>query len=135
MPGTLVSDALATGANALYTGTISSATTTNGTATELIHPRWVQFILDTGTLTGTGQGRVSIQGADDSGFTTNVVSYAAFPEISESDDDVVFETTGYVDSRYIRAQIITEGTPSSWALSVEAHEPHYKRVPGTTSAD
>lgn len=82
MPGTLVKDSLEP---VLLNATAS--TSGNDTAVEVDFPHDVQAVaVVTGTVTGTSPTLdIEIQGADDSGFTTNVVSYGRFKQLVAAD--------------------------------------------------
>lgn len=132
MPGTLVSDSLAA---ELLNTTVASAGTVNGTAVEVPYPAEVAVELATGTVTGTTVTfDVEIQGADDSGFTTNVVSYGRFATLTEASDNVTRYLEARVYKRYMRARHITAGTTPSVPVVIKVREPHYQRVNATRSA-
>ena len=89
----------------------------------------MQIEVDTGTVTGSGVTcDIVVEGASDSGFTTDVVQYGQFGTIDESDDDIVLGLTTYIDSRYLRVNATIAGSSPSIPLVVSAREPHYKRV-------
>jgi len=137
MPGTVVRDAQAT---ELFAGaTLNAAGTTNGTAKEVVWPEDVQFTLETGTVTGTSPTiQVTIQGADDSGFTVNVVKIAAFPVSSGTAGAQTSQTwrlTTYVGKRYIRAIVTLAGTsPVYTGSTLKVEQPHLGRTNATTTA-
>lgn len=135
MPGTLVRDALAP---ALHTGvTLNAAGSTNGTAAEVSKPGDVRVFLVTSTVTGTSPTLdVQIQGADDSGFTTNVVSHGRFALLtggSQSNTTHVLDTRS--DKRYMRAVATLGGTsPVYTGTTIYVREADDRRTPLTDTA-
>jgi len=139
MPGTVVRDAQAT---ELFAGaTLNAAGSTNGTAKEVVWPQDVQFTIETGTVTSTGNTatlQVTIQGADDSGFTSNVVKIAAFPvntgtDAAQSNQTYRLET--YIGKRWIRAIVTLGGTaPVYTGSTCKVEQPHLGRTNATTKA-
>lgn len=112
MPGTYVRDANAS--NLLSGATLNSAGSTNATAVEVSKPGNVRVRLATSTVTGTNPTiEVELKGADDSGFTTNVVSYGKFGittgnAAAQSNVTKFFEAD--VRKRYVRATVVLGGT-------------------------
>lgn len=132
MPGTVVRDALAPN---LFSGsTLNSAGTTNGTAHEIGWSGLTQFYLQSATATGTSPTLdVELQGADDSGFTTNVVSLGRFAQVTTA--TAVRQLAVHVDKRYVRARVVVGGTTPSFASSTLTPVPrHDRRVRKTTTA-
>jgi hypothetical protein len=130
MPGSLVKDNLASN---LATGsTLNAAGTTNGTAVQLEKPGVVRFELSTpATVTGTTPTLdVEIKGADDSGFTTNVVSYGRFSQVagSTASQQSLFKyLAAQVYSKYVRATVILGGTsPVYTGLAITPRPFHYQ---------
>jgi alpha-D-ribose 1-methylphosphonate 5-phosphate C-P lyase len=134
MPGTVVRDALE--ANLLTGATLNAAGTTNGTAVEVLWPGDVQFYLTTATVTGSSPTMtVLIQGADDSGFTTNVVDIGAFDAVGDEDNAVKQLGSLFVDKRYVRARVALAGTsPVYTGSTVTMVPPHDRRVRATSTA-
>lgn len=133
MPGTFARDTLEP--NLLSGATLNAAGTTNGTAHEILWARDVSFELVTGTVTGTTPTMtVLIQGADDSGFTANVVDIAAFDAVGD-EDAVTKQLTTFVDKRFIRARVTLAGTSPVYTGSTCKPVPkHNQRVRATTTA-
>ena|SRR5215207_4196491 len=128
MPGTLVRDALA--ANLATGATLNAAGTTNGTAVEIAKPGSCRVFLVTSTVTGTSPTLdVTIQGADDSGFTTNVVTEGRFALLtggSQSNVTRVLDTV--IDKRYIRAVVLIAGTsPVYTGTTITVRERHDRK--------
>lgn len=115
----LISKALAKTA---YNGTISSATTTNGTAIDRTGYTDLLVVLQTGTVAGSSiVATCSIQMDDNSGFTSATsITGAAFAALDEDDDNVV--RVGAISllgaEQYIRPTIVTTGTVTSLPLNV-----------------
>lgn len=126
MPGTLVKDTLAPN---LATGsTLNAAGTTNGTAVQIMKPGAIRFELATpGTITGTTPTLdVEIKGADDSGFTTGVVSYGKFSQVTTGVSLFKY-LAAQVYSNYIRATVVIGGTtPVYTGLVITPRPFHYQ---------
>ncbi len=131
MPGTVVRDTLAP--NLASGATLNAAGSTNGTAYEIGWVGDVQFELVAATATGTTPTLdVTIQGADDSGFTSNVVTLGRF---SQSSAVGTKQLNCYVGKRYVRAVVVLGGTTPSFAGSTITPVPkHDRRVRATTTA-
>src|SRR5438045_2451431 len=107
MPGSLVKDTLAP--NLASGATLNSAGTTSGTVVQIDKPGTIRLELATSTVTGTSPTLdVEVKGADDSGFTTNVVSYGRFSQATAS--NVLRFMVAQVFSKYIRATVVVGGT-------------------------
>src|SRR5215207_7285594 len=137
MPGTLVRDALA--ANLATGATLNAAGTTNGTAVEIAKPGDVTVYINTSTVTGTTPTlQVTIQGADDSGFTTNVVSIGAFPVTSGSaaaQSSIERKLSTYIGKRYVRAAVTLGGTsPVYTGTTITVRERNDRRNQTTDTA-
>jgi len=128
MPGTLVSDANA--ANLFDGSTLNSAGSTNGTAVDLHWPREVQVRIETSAVTGTSPTLdVTIQGADDSGFSSGVVDICKFPQIGDEDDATKVIDGVFIDKQYVRAVVVVGGTSPVYTSSTcTLHDPGYQRV-------
>lgn len=133
MPGTVVRDANAP--NLLAGSTLNAAGTTNGTAWDAQWPGDVQFVLTTGTVTGTDTPTivVDIQGCETSDFSTaDVVTLATLTAAASS---ATVEATTFVDSRYVRARVTVSGTsPVFTGSTIVPALPHDRRVRDTTGA-
>jgi len=139
MPGTVVRDALA--ANLASGSTLNAAGTTNGTAVDLHWSHEVVFELVTSTVTSTSDSatlNVEIKGADDSGFTVNVVSFGRFAALSGTDaaqSNVTRQLRAFAQKRYVRATVIVGGTaPVYTGTTIKALLPNDRRVAATTTA-
>lgn len=119
-PGTLVRDV---NEPTLYDGTaITSATTTNGTWTNVKFPFACSVFLETGTMAGTSSTcDVEIQEADDSSGT-NAVTVGHFSQLTEADDNVTKRLNARVHKPYMRAVIVTAGTVTSHTPTVTVRE-------------
>ncbi len=131
MPGTVVRDALAP--NLVSGATLTSAGTTNGTPYEIGWVGDVQFELVPATVSGTSPTLdITIQAADDSAFTTNVVTIGRF---SQANNTNVKQLNAYVGKRYVRAVVVVGGTTPSFAGTTLTPVPkHDRRVRNTTTA-
>ena len=132
MPGTVVRDALEV--DLLDGLTLTGTGTVTGSAWEA--SSWagdVQFVAETGTVTGTNPTmEVTIQGCETSDFSTDpVVEYGTIS--IENDDDAELGFTTYVDSKYVRAVAVKGGTsPVYTGTTVKVVQPHYHRVRGAS---
>ncbi|HKZ20290.1 MAG TPA: hypothetical protein VJQ57_09285 [Acidimicrobiia bacterium] len=133
MPGTLVRDSNAT--NLLTGSTLNAAGTTTSTAVQIDKPGEIQFVLTTGTVTGTSPtGDFEVKGADDSGMSTNVVSYGRFSQ-RDTTDGVTKYLRARVDSKYVQVTVILGGTnPVFTGSTLYARMPNDRRTQITTSA-
>lgn len=127
--GTYVRDALES--DLLSGATLNAAGTTNGTAVEVAWPGHVQFILETGTVTGTTPTLViEVKGCETSDFTTaDVVTLGT---ISAGDNDnAIFAFETNVDARYVRAEVTVGGTaPVYTGSTLKVVPPDYLRERG-----
>jgi hypothetical protein len=130
MPGSIAKDALAS--NIASGSTLNAAGSTNGTVVQIEKPGVIRFELATpATITGTSTTLdVEIKGADDSGFTTNVVSYGRFSQLSGSNasQQSVFKyLAAQVYSKYVRATVVVGGTsPVYTGLAITPRPFHYQ---------
>lgn len=130
MPGSIAKDALAS--NIASGSTLNAAGTTNGTVVQIEKPGVIRFELATpATITGTSATLdVEIKGADDSGFTTNVVSYGRFSQLSGSNasQQSLFKyLAAQVYSKYVRATVVLGGTsPVYTGLAITPRPFHYQ---------
>ncbi len=135
MPGTLVRDALAP---ALHTGaTLNAAGSTNGTAVEVSKPGDVRVFLVTSTVTGTTPTLdVELQGADDTAFTVNKVSYGRFAQLSGGSQSAVTRVLDMdVFKRYMRAVVTVGGTtPVYTGTTIYVREGEDRMTPLTDTA-
>jgi len=129
MPGTLVSDSLAT--DILAGATLNSAGTTQSTIVDIEWPRMIGVEIDTGTVTGTSPTLdVEIEGSDSSTFGSGVVTLTQLPTVGDDDDAVARGQVLYCPYRYIRAQVVVGGTsPVFTGTAVTLVEPHFQRTP------
>lgn len=132
MPGTVVRDAIEV--DLLDGLTLTGTGTVTGTAWEA--SSWagdVQFLAETGTVTGTTPTmEVTIEGCETSDFSTDpVVQYGV---ISLADDDnASLGFTTFVNSKYVRAVAVKGGTsPVYTGTTVKVVQPHYLRVRGAS---
>ena len=134
MPGTVVRDALET--DLLADCTLDSATSSNGTALEILWPGYVQFVCETGTIDSGSSDEtmtITIQGCETSDFSTDDVVELGFIDLVDTDDDSEFGITTYVDAKYVRAAVVTGGTsPDFSGTTLKVVQPHYHRVRGTS---
>lgn len=137
MPGTLVRDSLAP---SLAAGlTLGSAASSNGTAVEVDKPGDVRIFVANGTVTGTTPTlALVIQGADDSAFTTNVVTHGSFGASSgtaAAQSNVTRVLDIRSDKQWMRAQAVTAGTsPVYTATTILVRQGDDRRVPKTDTA-
>lgn len=103
--GTYMTDALEFD---LLTGAdLATDATDTGDVVEVDWVQEVTFVLDTGTVTGVNS--IVLQGCETSDFTTaDVVTFADWV-LTATDDDVVYELTTRVTSKFLRASV-TIGT-------------------------
>lgn len=137
MPGTLVRDSLA--ANLATGATLTSAGATNGTAVEINKPGDISVFVTYPTPTGTTPTLlINIQGADDSGFTTNVTGLGSLPVSSgsaASQAGLVRVLRTRCDKRYIRAQVTLGGTsPVYTGLTIVPRTDNDRNTPATDTA-
>lgn len=132
MAGTVVRDA--TGPD-LATGlTLTGAGSDTGDAVDMQYPCHFTVALTTGTVTGTTPTLdVTIQAADDSAFTDDVVDLAAFPQIGDEDDTEKFLKL-FTNKRYVRASITKGGTSPVYTGTTLKVVPFFDRHTVTTSA-
>ena len=137
MPGTLVTDAIAVD---IFAGvTLNAAGTTSGTVQQLDKPGQVQVEMITGTVTGTSPTLdVEVKGADDSAFTTNVVSFGRFSQLSgtgSAQTGLTRRLFARVDKKYVRATVIVGGTtPVYTGTTCKLVPPNKKRNAKDTTA-
>jgi len=134
MPGTYVKDALEP---VLQNGTINANAT--GSAVQVDFPHDVQVVATvTGAVTGTTPTLdIEVQGADDSGFTTNVVSYGRFGQLVTADQNSakshVLQARVY--KKYMRIKSVVGGTsPVFTTTKVVVRPREYQRVAASTTA-
>lgn len=124
MPGTHVRDALET--DLLDGVDLATDGSDTGDAVEILWPGDVQFILETGTVSGTNN--VVIQGCETSDFTTADVVRLGRIDVVANDDDATLGFETFVDARYVRA-VVTIGTSGDMTGSTLKVVPkHYKRT-------
>lgn len=112
MPGTVIRDALESDLIA-------------GNA-ELAWPGDVQFLLESnGSTSGYS---VTVRGADDAGFTTNVVEIAHFVGVGANQTHRI---TTYCDKRYIG---VTGAAGTAGTVTLKVVPPHDRRVRATFGA-
>lgn len=135
MPGTLVRDSLA---YTLINATVSADTT--HTAVQVSKPGLVGVhVLVTGVVTGSSTPtlNIEVQGADDSAFTTNVVSHGRFKALVAADASSAFEHKLVVMSQkqYMRAVSVVSGTsPVFTTVQCKVRTPHDRRIAATQTA-
>lgn len=131
MPGTLASDKLAAELN---DGTaITSATTTTGSAVQVDYPLDCEVEAVTGTMTGAGFADIEIQACDASNFGSGVVVLGRFGQLTEADDGETKRLNVYCAKKYMRAVVVTTGTPTSYPITITVRPCNYKRTPTTTA--
>lgn len=137
MPGSLVRDSLSP---QLFAGaTLNAAGSTNGTAVQVDKPGDVMVEIVTGTVTGTTPTLlVTIQGADDSGFTTNVVNICEFPVTSGTGAAQSSKTkrqNTYIGKQFVRAAVTLGGTsPVYTGSTCKIHIERDRVTPATDTA-
>lgn len=130
MPGTVVRDANET--DLLNGLALNSTGTKTGTALEVLWPGRVQFVVETGTITGTTPTMdVTLQGCETSDFTTDPVVELGTVNLVGTDDDSKFAVETHVDARYVRAVAVIGGTsPVFTGTTVKVVPNHYHRARG-----
>lgn len=113
MPGSLFRDANAS--NLLTGATINAAGTTNSTAVQISKPGPCRlFITTNNAVAGTNPTlQVTVQSADDSGFTTNVKKVGAMPVTSGTNTAQRNQTwvgTFEIWQQYVRLIVTLAGT-------------------------
>jgi hypothetical protein len=135
MPGTLVRDALAP--NILTGATLNAAGSTNGTIVEVVSPRDIAFILETGTVTGTTPTlTLTIQGSDSATFASGVVTYATIvlTGTTGAQSNTVRQVQAYAALRYLRATVVLGGTsPVYTGSTLTPRQEHDRRTKATTA--
>jgi hypothetical protein len=135
MPGTLVRDALAP--NILAGATLNAAGSTNGTIVEVVHPREVAFILETGTVTGTTPTlTLTIQGSDSATFASGVVTYGTIvlTGTTAAQSNTARQVQAYAALRYLRATVVLGGTtPVYTGSTLTPRMEHDRRTKATTA--
>lgn len=138
MPGTLVQDALAP--QLLAGATLNAAGTTNGTAVQVDRPADISFVLDTSTVTSTGNTatlKVVLQGSDVVGFGSGVVTYGTI-ESTGTDAVQTAQANRTINARlykkFVRAVVTLGGTAPVYTGSVlHVRPPHERRTPSTSA--
>lgn len=141
MPGTLVHDALGTGAasNLLAGATLNAAGTTTSTVVEVNRPGECQARLTLGTVTGTTPtAQITVQSSDDITFASGVVTHGIFGPLTgtgaaQSNTARLIQTSIY--KRYVRLSVTLGGTsPVYTGSTLFLEQEHYFQTPATDTA-
>lgn len=125
---------ISAGAIGFAQATISSDTTTNGAAIDVADFEAVEWFVSSGTITD-GAYVLSVQQADDTGFTSGVETVSAEETLGSgtafaSGDDDVNKRIGSIGKKQFQRLVITStGTTSGGAFSAVAVQMHPKSAP------
>lgn len=119
MPGHFAKDDLAVNLLADLDLTPADANAANGTAVQVAKPGLVQAILTLpATVAGTSlTATVEVQGASNSDFDEDVVSFGRFADIATTDDGDVRRFTFQCYSQYVRAVLTVSATGNDGDLT------------------
>jgi hypothetical protein len=135
MPGTYVKDNIEP---VLLNATVTASG--NDTAVEVDYPHDVRVVCAvTGAVSGTSPTLdIEVQGADDSAFTTNKVSYGRFAQLTASDASSA--TVHYLQARVYKKYMRTVRTiggsasPTFTTVQVQVRSREWERVAKTDTA-
>lgn len=113
-PGTQITDALEP---ELLDETAINNETITGTAVEVNFPGKVIAVAEVGAMAATAELDIEVQGADNSAFDENVVSFGHFDAIGDADDNEVRVLAIAGWKRYMRA-IAINGVAADAAVRV-----------------
>lgn len=131
-PGVQVRDANAT--DILTGATLDSAGSTDSTAQDLQWPRNVDFVLETGTVTGTTPTLTAVlEASSTSDFSADVTEFGVIGPIGDEDDATHVLRGVYVPKRYVRAAVTLGGTsPDFSGSTLKVRDQHTRQDPTDT---